>query len=513
VGSETSRLLIAAVVLALILASLIAAYMLLGGGGAPTTPSTPTVAPTTEPPTVASPTQATTPPVTHTASPTTAPPQAQPVVLNVITRHPGEIQVAAREAFLKSDLAKKYNIVDVRFYSIDPLAWVSSIKRRGDFDVAWGGGPTLFDMLYVEGLLAPLKGSLIEEALRQIPDTLAGAPMKRVGGDGNVYWVAAAVASFGFTVNHDVLKKFNLPVPRSWADLASPTFGRPLAFELKPMVSIADPTTSTSHTRMYEIILQAYGWDRGWVTLTFMAANSLIEGGSTEARDNVITGRVAVAITIDFFGYTAMKANPNTEYIVPPGETIVNGDPIALLTTSRNPEAAMAFIAWVLTEGQKVWLREDINRLPANPKVFETPEGALRGDLKAAYESLRAVRGIEFSDERALALERAMQLYFKATLVDLDGLLKEVWRKLLTLYFTGKIGDEKLREYMNKLGSPLSYRDPVTGETRTFTEEDAKRVTEIITKDPTKEDAYIRAWRSAAESRYRAILAELQRLG
>ena len=66
---------------------------------------------------------------------------------------------------------------------------------------------------------------------------------------------------------------------------------------------------------------------------------------------------------------------------------------------------------------------------------------------------------------------------------------------------------------MNRLGSPLIYRDPVTGETRTFTEEDAKRVTEIITRDPTKEDAYIRAWRSAAESRYRAILSELQRLG
>jgi spermidine/putrescine-binding protein len=278
------------------------------------------------------------------------------------------------------------------------------------------------------------------------------------------------------------------------------------------MVYIADPLRSKSHTRIYEIILQTYGWDRGWVTLTLMAANSLIEGGSAEARDNVILGRVAVAITIDFYGYTAMKANPSTEYVAPAGETIVNGDPIALLKTSRNPEAALAFIAWVLTEGQKIWLREDINRLPANPSVFETPEGASRPDLRRAYESLAGARGIEFNDDRALAIERAMQIYFKATLVDMDSLLKEVWRTLLKLYFDGRIGEDRLREYMERMGRPLAYKDPMTGATVTFTEEDARRVTEIILKDPTREDAFIRAWRDAASKRYNDILSELQRI-
>lgn len=506
-GFRSSKLLVGFVVLALVLLSLLAGFMILRGreGVTTTTPQATT-------PGVTQPT--TTTPVTGAPETgTTGPSVAQPVVLNIITRHPGDIQVAAREAFLKSELARRYNIVDIKFYAVDPVAWVSAIKRRGDFDVAWGGGPTLFDTLYSEGLLAPLKGALVEEALRQIPDVFAGAPMKRVGADGSIYWVAAAVSSFGFTVNHKVLESYKLPVPRSWSDLASPVFGRPLATELKPMVSIADPTRSTSHTRMYEIILQAYGWELGWVNLTLLAANSLIEGGSAEARDNVIMGRVAVAITIDFYGYTAMKANPSTEYIAPEGETIVNGDPIALLKTSRNPEAAMAFIAWVLTEGQKIWLREEINRLPANPKVFETPEGAQRPDLKRAYEALMKTRGIEFSDERAIAIERAMQVYFKSTLVDLDSLLKEVWRKLLNLYFTGKIGDKEFREYARRLGSPLTYVDPVTGERRVFTEDDARRVTEIILKDPAKEDAYIRAWRSAAEDRYRVLLAELSRIG
>jgi ABC-type Fe3+ transport system substrate-binding protein len=508
VGYNASRPLVLGLAIALLLLILGAYIIFMRGAGGPPA-QTPTPSETTA---TITPGEATTTPSHVTPAETRTPP-GQPVVLNVITRHPGEIQVAAREAFLKSEIARRYNIVDVKFYLVDPVAWLSSIRRKGDFDVAWGGGPTLFDTLYLEGLLAPLEGSLVEGALKQIPDVFAGAPMKRLGPDGRVYWVAAAVSSFGFTVNHDVLKRYNLPIPRSWADLASPTLGRPLVTELRPMVSIADPLRSTSHTRMYEIILQAYGWDRGWVTLTFMAANSLIEGGSAEARDNVIQGRVAVAITIDFYGYTAMKANPSTEYIAPAGETIVNGDPIALLKTSRNPEAALAFIAWVLTEGQKIWLREDINRLPANPRVFETPEGAARPDLKRAYESLAGARGIEFNDERALAIERAMQIYFKATLIDMDTLLKDVWRTLLKLYFEGKIDEGKLREYMERIGRPLTYRDPITGAMVTFTEDDARRVTDIVLKDPAREDAFIRAWREAASKRYSEILSELRRLG
>jgi hypothetical protein len=47
----------------------------------------------------------------------------------------------------------------------------------------------------------------------------------------------------------------------------------------------------------------------------------------------------------------------------------------------------------------------------------------------------------------------------------------------------------------------------------TFTEDDARRVTEIVLKDPAKEDAFVRAWREAARNRYSEILSELRRLG
>ena len=511
-----NRTLLLVGVLAVFILAAVALFLVGGGGGEAEETEAPIAQTTPQPPREEAPreeeaeTPAETPAtVTETVTPEEREAAREPVVLRVLTRHPGEIQRATVEEFLESEVAKRYNIVDIKFYSVPPVAWISAIKSRGDFDVAWGGGPTLFDQLYLEGLLAPLTSEEALEAAAQVPDEFAGVAMKRVGDDGRIYWVAASIASFGFTVNHKVLGEYGLPVPKRWADLASPVYGRPLVEENRPVVAIADPTKSTSNTRMYEIILQAYGWEEGWRVLTGMAANSLIEQGSADVRDDVIVGKVAVGITIDFYGYTAMRANPDTEYIIPEGETVVNGDPIALLVTSKNPEAAQAFIAWVLTEGQKIWFREDINRLPANPNAFNLPEGRERQDLKAVWESLRNAKTLDFDDNLALQVEVAMQLYFNATLVQLDSLLKEVWRTLLSKYLSGEISDDEFKAYFSRLGEPLEYIDPVTGEKVKFTLEDAKRVTELLRENPRLRDAYIAAWRKAAVERYESLLAEL----
>lgn len=431
------------------------------------------------------------------------------IVLRVITRHPGDIQLKAKELFLQSDVAKQYHIVDIEFISQDPAAWIPTIQNRGDIDVAWGGGPTLFDELYLAGLLAPLEGEGLEDAISQIPDVYAGSPLKRVGDDGKIYWVAASIASFGFTVNHDILDLYGLPTPHSWRDLGSPTFGRPLVEVGQPVVGIANPVASTSNTRMYEIILQRYGWDEGWKLLTTMAANSIVYPGSGDVRDAVIRGDIAVGITIDFYGYTAQMQNPACEYILPEGESIVNGDPIALLVTSKHPEAAKAFIRWVLTDGQAVWLDPEINRIPSNPNIFNTPEGQKRQDLYQVYVKLQNASVIQFNDTLALSYETAMRFYFDAVLVKNHDLLQQAWTLILTKYFNGEIDDATLAQLIDQLGSPLTYKDPVTGETVTFTQDDAIRVTQVLRENRQLISSYELAWSQAASERYQSIINSL----
>ncbi len=428
----------------------------------------------------------------------------------ILTRHSGDIQEVARRAFLQSDTAKRYNIKDIVFIYIEAGWWVQTIQKK-NYDVAWGGGPTLFDTVYQAGLLAPLTSPEALDAVNQIPDYIAGAPMKRVGSDGKVYWVAAAMSSFGFTINTRTLASFGLPQPSSWRDLGDVAYARKLVSLGIPAVGIADPTQSTSNTRMYEIILQAYGWDEGWRVLTSMAANAKVYQGSADVRDGVAIGDIDVGITIDFYGYIAHYQNPECRYVIPTGETIVNGDPIALLSTSRYPSAAQAFIAWVLTEGQwRVWFNPDINRLPVNPSAFNTPEGQQRQDLYQAFLEINRTAGIPFDDNLALSYEKAVIYYFKAVLVDLNSDLKRVWTSLVSKYIGGQITQDQFNNYVRRLGEPLTYIDPKTSQTATFTQGDAVRVTSVMAADPQSIDLYMLAWRQAATQRYQQIFNELR---
>lgn len=445
------------------------------------------------------------------------------VTLVIVTRHDATIQYKVKQLFLKSDIAKQYNIVDLKFIGVPESLWPSYIEKGAD--VGWGGGPTLFDDLYKMGYLAPITDEKILGLIgKQIPKELAGMQMVREDG-GNVYWIAAALSSFGFTVNKEVLEKQGLPFPKKWEDIASPDWARD-----PPMYGIADPTRSTSNTRIYQIILQAFGWEEGWRIMTLIAANSKVYEASDAVRDAVINGELAAGNTIDFYGYTAMRQNPNCEYVIPEGESIINGDPIALLKNAQHPEAAQAFIYWVLTEGQAVWMSHDINRLPINAEIFNktiTEDEAkiifngeyagktfaeARPALLKAYEISVSSRGIPFDDARALKTVNALQYYFKATLVDVNGPLHQAWMALVKAYKDGKITEEQFEQLKDELTAPIQFKDPETGEMATFTEEYAAKINDRIATDAGFQSQLMQEWRNAAQAKYQKVLDELKKI-
>jgi len=516
-ASSKTILIVAIVIAAIIIIG--ASIYIITGLKKPTTVTVPTVpkvsvtipqtlTKTTTP--TASPTQTKT--ATATKTQTAAAPSAckEKITLTILTRHPTEIIEAARKFFLKSKIAKEYCITDLKFIQLPP-GWWPEIVRNKHIDVAWGGGPTLFDILFQQGLLRPLQTKLALEAAAQIPNTIAGMPLKRIK-NGKIYWVAAAIASFGFTINRAVAKSlgFDWHKLKTWKDLASDALGLILVKTGRPALAIADPTQSTSNTRMYEIILQAYGWENGWRILTLMAANADVLSGSALVRDGVISGDYMVGITIDFYGYTAEKLNPACIYILPSGQTIVNGDPIAVTVSTQHPKAAEAFVAWVLTDGQQIWLLPTINRLPANPRVFETPMGKKRPDLKKAYEMALHAKSMKFNDTLAMLTEYAMQNYFKATLVDDHNLLQQAWVKLLKAYYIEhKISKEKFEELKKKLTDLPTFKDPVTGKMVKFTIKYAEWVDKLLEKKPSLLSQYLSVWREAARAKYLAVIKEL----
>ncbi|MFQ5891901.1 MAG: ABC transporter substrate-binding protein, partial [Candidatus Methanofastidiosia archaeon] len=371
------------------------------------------------------------------------------ITLTVLTRHDTALQEVYEKAFLESELAKNAGITNIQFMQPASALWPTAIERGG-IDVAWGGGPTLFDQLIELDLLYEIKDPGVMEEVNAIPDDIGGAPMKRYK-DGKLMWVAAAISSFGFTVNHKILQEYNLRMPVVWDDLASPEF-----YKEPSVTAIGNAPDTTSNTRIYEIIIQKYGWEEGWIMLTQIAANSAIYYSSVDVLSAVERGDVAVAITIDFYGYSAMLDYPDTEYVIPQGQSIINADPIVIVANTEKLEAANAFIKFVLSsEGQSFWLDEKINRMPVREDAFKTEFGKTRQDLKKLYEITVSNQGIEFSDELALSYEAMLKTYFEAVFDKPHKELKEAWAALIMARSTGAITEAKYNELLLKLGKPL----------------------------------------------------------
>ncbi len=425
------------------------------------------------------------------------------IVLKVITRHASEIQLLTVERFLKTDLAKKYNITDIRFFSPHVALWRDTIKKQ-ECDVAWGGGPALFNQLIREGLIEPITDPETLKVVDELPDEIGGAEIKHYE-NGKLMWVAAAISSFGFSVNEPLLKKYGLPEPKYWEDLASPELAKILP---KPAVSYARALTSTSHTRIYQIIIQKFGWEKGWEILARIAANGRPYGGSVEALTAVETGEVPIGIMIDFYGYGAQIEFPGVKYVLPYNESIVNGDPIALLKTSKHKEAAQAFIRWVLSvEGQKIWLDKRVNRMPVREDVFDTPEGKARPDLYQAYKDTVNNIGIPFDEKLATEILFSLKYYFDSVYCDPHDSLVKAWQKLVNAYKKGKITEEEFEKFSHELGKPLTWE--MDGKTYTFTLEYAKSINNRLLEDTEFASKMQSIWRKAATERYEKLYKEI----
>lgn len=432
------------------------------------------------------------------------------ITLTIITRHDTTIWTLFEPAFLASSYAEENNVVDVKWMGPDPGLWTETIEAA-DVDVAWGGGPTLFDTLIDFDLLAPLEeGSYALERVNEMNDTIAGGSMKRFDGHGRVLWVAAAISSFGFTVNNDFLADAQLPVPNKWEDIANETYGKLLP---QPSISMGNAPGTTSNTRIYEIIIQAFGWDEGWRILTRMAGNAGIYGGSVETQNAVEQGDVGVGMSIDFYGYTSQIDYPNCQYILPEGQSIINGDPIALVYKSQHKDAAQDFIGWVLSpEGQSIWLNERINRMPVRPDAFQTEKGQQRSDLYTLFNNTISNVGIPFSDEVAISYEQSLMYYFEAVLKNeheaLAG-LAGAWTEIVKAKAEQRISQQEFSDFLLELGTPVSWVNSTDAQTYRFTEEYAIAINEKIYWDSLFRSQMQDIWGDAARAQYQSIYASV----
>jgi len=418
--------------------------------------------------------------------------QKREVKLVVITRLAPEEGNALRERFLKSELASRAGIVDVEFRKEDVGKWRSFVES-GAVDIFFVGGYAVYSSLCRDGYLEPITNSEIISRASSI-----GAQMFR-DERGNICFLSASRTIFSFTVNNDYLSRYSLPKPRSWEDLASPNFSASLLKE-DPAISFPTPSKSTTAARTIQLILQKYGWDRGWEILTIIGANSKIVESSERARDDVALGVSGAAPTVLVYGLRAVNASGGkAEFIIAEKGLLPDISPVAIARNTKNKAAAEAFILWLLSdEGQKA-LAELFYYLP-----YQLPRGT------ALEEIYRRAEGniYPYDPEDASKWEFSAIYYFEASIADPDAnsLLKRIWTKAVSLYQAGKLSQKDLEDLVHKIGSPLEIE--FNGTKSVFTKEFASKINNMLTS-PANVDAFKSSVKRAAITRYSSILSSL----
>ncbi len=428
-------------------------------------------------------------------------PKLNDVTLSIVTRHDVTITDEFTARFLATPEAIALGITELDFrYATTDDGWKKLLEDPSkSIDLAWGGGPSLFNTMENWGLLYhidPVTDAELFTAVNDsVPATLAGAGMKSFDGEGAMIWAANAISSFGFTINNDFLSTYGLPIPQTWEELASPTY---YISDSVKAISMGDPPLTTSNTRIYQIILQAFGWEEGWKLLTRMGGNAGIYPGSVDTRAAVVSGEVGIAMTIDFYGVIANRENPSCEYIIPEGQSIVNGDPIALGINVDHYDAAAAFMKYLFSPaGQTAWMTEGLDRLPVNASAFLTPEGSTHVELYALYNETLANIGIDFDEPLATSNLATTIYYFHQTIEQKYSLLRKTWGEMVTQFRDTTINGTYFVELKDQLGVPgMTLQESIDWNTQ-------------YQSDPTFASEKDSEWRTYASAQYCVILGAL----
>ncbi len=299
-------------------------------------------------------------------------------------------------------------------------------ERGIGIDLFFGGGSEPFYALASKGLLVPYEPPA--EILEGIPKTAMGVELY----DTSKGWFGSCLASFGILQNRRVQTMAHLPSVTRWDQLADP--------RLLGWVGAGDPRNSGAMNNMYESILQAYGWERGWALLTQIAGNvrQFDRFASVTAKETAL-GQVASSFCIDYYGFTQIGATggTNLELVLPTDFTTVSPDGVAILRGAPHPETSARFINFVLSEaGQKLWylpvgqpggpVRHSLDRLPIRPSLYSLAKGSTHINV----QPFEIQQSFHFDAQLARKRREIIRSLFGSVIIDNHRELVRAWRSI-----------------------------------------------------------------------------------
>lgn len=313
--------------------------------------------------------------------------------------------------------------VDVKTSALSagtPIAFGRVLEWNGrpQADLFWGGESALLDRLAARDLLAPL--ALPKAVTDAIPERL-GTPKPVPLKDPKGYWVGTLLESTGIAYNPKLLQRLGVPAPKDWDDLLHP--------HLKGQLVQVPPTRSSSSHAAYEVILQRDGDAKGWEMLRRLAGQTgLFAARSRDVPALVARGEFAVGFAVpSYFAFEDRLAGYEIRYVAPRTAWITSG-PAAILKGAKHPNAARAFIEFLLSErGQQIAMERGL--FPIVPKY--RIQGAPGSTAELAVEFNGGVRSYYdaevvsvYDDELAQARYEVINAKYRAEIEAVAELLK-----------------------------------------------------------------------------------------
>lgn len=180
--------------------------------------------------------------------------------------------------------------------------------------------------------------------------------------------------------------------PSSWKDLTKP--------EAKGQVTMPSPLTSGAALVHLATITQ--NPDLGWDYVEALAKNgATAAGGNGGILKAVAGGQKAYGVIVDYLPIREAEKGSPVNFVFPTEGVSAVTEPVAILKTAKNPDAAKAFVDFLLSEdGQKLAAKQGY--LPAREGVAP-PEG---------FPSRDKIKLMAFDADKALADEEANKKRF-----------------------------------------------------------------------------------------------------
>lgn len=155
-------------------------------------------------------------------------------------------------------------------------------------------------------------------------------------------WFATTGYFAVFCVNTDVLKKKNLPMPTSWADLIKPVY--------KGQLVMPNPASSGTGYLQISSLLQMKGEKEGWKYLKALDKNmaQYIKSGSKPCKVTRV-GEYAIGASFDFVAVKSIKEGYPIKMVIPKEGAGYEIEVSGLMKSSKNKKDTKRFLDWILT--------------------------------------------------------------------------------------------------------------------------------------------------------------------